>query len=157
MVGSEAPKRGEQSRTQEKSGKDFLTVGIGASAGGVQALREFFAKMPPDSGMAFAVVLHLSQTYVSNLAEILGRETKMPVVQVTEAVKVEPNHVYVIPPAKGLEMIDGIVRVTQPQRSRGARVVIDRFFRTLADAYGASAVGIILSGTGEDVSLGLKK
>ncbi|HEX8566638.1 MAG TPA: PAS domain S-box protein [Pyrinomonadaceae bacterium] len=157
MDSSEAPKRGAQSLTHKKSKKDFLTVGIGASAGGVKALKEFFSKMPPDSGMAFAVVLHLSQTHESNLAAILGRETKMPVVQVTEAVKVEPNHVYVIPPAKGLEMIDGIVRVTKPQRSRGARVVIDRFFRTLADAYGASAVGIVLSGTGEDGTLGLKK
>jgi two-component system CheB/CheR fusion protein len=157
MDSSEAPTQRTVSLTQNKSKKDFLTVGIGASAGGVQALKEFFSKMPPDSGMAFAVVLHLSQTYVSNLAEILGRETKMPVVQVTEAVKVEPNHVYVIPPAKGLEMIDGVVRLTKPQRSRGARVVIDRFFRTLADAYGASAVGIILSGTGEDGALGLKK
>jgi two-component system CheB/CheR fusion protein len=157
MDSSEAPKRGAQSLTHKKSKKDFLTVGIGASAGGVKALKEFFSKMPPDSGMAFAVVLHLSQTYESNLAAILGRETKMPVIQVTEAVKVEPNHVYVIPPAKGLEMIDGIVRVTQPQRSRGARVTIDRFFRTLADSHGASAVGIVLSGTGEDGTLGLKK
>jgi two-component system CheB/CheR fusion protein len=157
MDSSENPGQNSASRFQSKSKKDFLTVGIGASAGGVKALKEFFAKMPADSGMAFAVVLHLSQTHESNLAEILGRETQMPVIQVTEAVKVEPNHVYVIPPAKGLEMIDGLVRVTQPQRSRGARVAIDRFFRTLADAYGASAVGIVLSGTGEDGTLGLKK
>ncbi|MDQ4122148.1 MAG: PAS domain S-box protein [Acidobacteriota bacterium] len=137
--------------------RDFLTVGIGASAGGVKALKEFFSKMPPDSGMAFVVVLHLSQTHESNLAGILQRETQMPVVQVKETTKIEPNHVYVIPPAQQLEMVDSIVRLTKPQRIRGQRVAIDRFFRTLADSYGKSAVGIVLSGAGEDGTLGIKK
>lgn len=134
-----------------------MTVGIGASAGGIKALKEFFAKMPADSGMAFVVVLHLSQTHESNLASILQRETLMPVIKVTEPTRIEPNHVYVIPPAQGLEMVDSIVRLTKPQRVRGQRVAIDRFFRTLADSYGESAVAIVLSGAGEDGTLGIKK
>src|SRR5688572_29563475 len=83
--------------------KDFLVVGIGASAGGVKALRDFFSSMPNDSGMAFVVILHLSQHHKSNLSEIIQRETRMPVQQVNETVQVKPNNVYVIPPAKHLE------------------------------------------------------
>jgi len=85
--------------------KNFLLVGIGASAGGIKALTEFFSIMPSDSGMAFVVILHLSQTHKSNLAEILQRNTAMPVEQISETVEVEPNRVYVIPPAKHLEMV----------------------------------------------------
>jgi PAS domain S-box-containing protein len=136
--------------------KDFLVVGIGASAGGVKALKDFFAAMPSDSGMAFVVILHLSQQHESNLSEIIQHETQMPVRQVTETVGVEPNTVYVIPPAKHLEMTDGIIRPRDPIREKGVRVPIDRFFRTLADAYGRKAVSIILSGTGTDGTLGMK-
>ncbi|MEO8572786.1 MAG: chemotaxis protein CheB [Pyrinomonadaceae bacterium] len=136
--------------------KDFLVVGIGASAGGVAALRDFFSAMPSDSGMAFVVILHLSQEHKSSLAEIIQRETQMPVEQVTETVKVEPNKVYVIPPAKHLEMTDGVITPRDPVRRKGVRVPIDRFFRTLADAYGTKAVSIILSGTGTDGTLGMK-
>lgn len=136
--------------------KDFLTIGIGASAGGIKALREFFAAMPSDSGMAFVVILHLSQTHKSSLAEILQRETKMPVEQVAGTIKVEPNKVYVIPPAKHLEMVDGIIKLKEPPRIKGVRVPIDQFFRTLAIAYGRKAVCIILSGTGSDGTMGMK-
>lgn len=143
-------------KAKEKDKRDFLVVGIGASAGGIKALREFFAAMPAEPGMAFVVILHLSQQYKSNLPEILQRETKMRVEQVTSTVKVEPNRVYVIPPAKYLEMVDGIIRLKEPERVRGKRVPIDRFFRSLAEAYGRRAVSIILSGTGSDGTLGLK-
>lgn len=113
--------------------------------------------MPADSGMAFVVVLHLSQTHESNLPSVLQQVTEMPVTQVRDAVKIEPNHVYVIPPAQQLEMVDGMVRVVKPQRVRGQRVAIDRFLRTLAESFRESAVGIILSGAGEDGTLGIKK
>lgn len=136
--------------------KDFLVVGIGASAGGIKALREFFSLMPSDSGMAFVVILHLSQTHESNLAEILQRETAMKVEQVQQSVKIEPDHVYVIPPAKHLEMIDGMISLKEPERIRGKRVPIDRFFRTLAESFERKAVCIVLSGTGTDGTLGLK-
>ena len=138
------------------SKKDLLVVGLGASAGGVKALQEFFATMPPNSGMAFVVILHLSPEHESNLAEIIQSQTAMPVIKVTETHKVEPNHIYVIPPNKNLEMVDGVVRCTELKGERGERVAINVFFRTLAEEYGENAVCVILSGTGTDGTLGLK-
>lgn len=134
----------------------FLTVALGASAGGVKALKEFFGAMPSDSGMAFIVILHLSRIHKSNLAEILQRTTKMKVTQVERAVKIVPNHVYVIPPAKHLEMVDDRIKLKEPAYTKGARVPVDRFFRTLADAYESKAVCVILSGTGSDGTLGMR-
>ena len=106
--------------------------------------------------MAFVVILHLSQQHESNLSEIIQRETAMPVRQVTETLKIEPNNVYVIPPAKHLIVSDGVIEPKEPIREKGVRVPIDRFFRTLADAYGTKAVSIVLSGTGTDGTLGMK-
>lgn len=150
----EKRKTGRNVKNGEK--KEFLVVGIGASAGGIKALKEFFAEMPDDSGMAFVVILHLSQQHKSNLASILQRETAMPVEQVNETVLVEPNKVYVIPPAKHLEMVDGVISLKEPVKIKGIRVPIDRFFRSMAEAYGTKAVCIILSGTGTDGTLGMK-
>lgn len=146
-----------QSMKQVTGNHDFPVVGIGASAGGINALKQFFADLPADSGMAFVVILHLSQQHESNLAAIIQQQTAMPVAQVTETVKVEPNRVYVIPPASHLEMMDGVIKLAEPQRIRGLRVPIDLFFRTLADAYGRQAVCVILSGTGSDGTFGLKR
>ncbi len=136
---------------------DFLVVGIGASAGGIKALKEFFTAMPSDSGMAFVVILHLSDEHESSLAQILQSHTTMAVTQVTETVKVVPNHVYVIPPAKGLAMVDGHIQLTDQTRPKGKRVPIDMFFRTLADTYGEKGIAVVLSGTGSDGTLGLKR
>ena len=139
--------------------KNFLCVGVGASAGGVKALQEFFSMMPSNSGMAFVVILHLAPKYESSLAEILQAQTMMPVVKVSETHKVEPNHIYVIQPDQQLEMVDGVVRpVAEAEREpHGNRAAIDLFFRTLADAYQKNAVCIVLSGTGSDGTLGLKR
>ena len=137
--------------------KDFLCVGLGASAGGVKALQEFFATMPPNSGMAFVVILHLSPVHESNLPEILAAKTLMPVIQVNETHKVEPNCVYVIPPNQQLEMVDGVVRPAKLKEVRGSRAAIDTFFRTLAEAYETNAVCVVMSGTGSDGTLGLKR
>src|SRR5438132_12275152 len=87
----------------------FIMVGIGASAGGIQPLQEMFRRIPADSGMAYAVILHLSPSHKSNLAEILQQNAAIPVTQVQDAVKVEPNHVYVIPPNKNLILEDGMI------------------------------------------------
>ena len=155
----DTPKRDGRSntkRTRRQNDKPFV-VGIGASAGGIQALEDFFEHMPDTSGMAFVAILHLSPDYESNLAAMLQRKTGMPVVQITETVKVEPNHVYVIPPAKHLVMSDGMITLKEPEEERGKRVPIDLFFRTLADAYSIHAIGIVLSGTGTDGTLGLKR
>lgn len=120
-------------------------------------MQEFFETMPPNSGMAFVVILHLSPKHESNLAEIIQARTAMSVIQVNETHKVEPNHVYVIPPNKQLEMVDGVVRCKSVTNTQGTRVAIDVFFRTLADAYEQNAVCVVLSGTGSDGTLGLKR
>lgn len=147
----------DQTPSDSSSGKDFITVGLGASAGGIKALKEFFAAMPADSGMAFVVILHLSPKHESILAEILQKETKMPVRQVGEPTKVKPNEVYVIPPNRTLAMVDGTVEAAALGKQRGARVAIDLFFRTLANAYGKNGVCIVMSGTGTDGTVGLKR
>ncbi len=147
----------EQDKEPSSPNHPFPVVGIGASAGGIGALKQFFAAMPADSGMAFVVILHLSQEHESSLAEILQTQTTMPVKQVTKTVKVEPGHVYVIPPAKHLELMDGVIQLKEPERAKGVRVPIDLFFRTLADAYGTKGIAVVLSGTGSDGTMGLKR
>ena len=137
--------------------KDFLTVGVGASAGGIKPLKEFFDAMPDGNGMAFVVILHLSPEHESQLPAILQTHTTMPVIQIQETVKVEPNHVYVIPPTKYLTMSDDEIRLIEPETIRGKRVPIDLFFRTLADTHGKNSVCVVLSGTGADGATGLKR
>src|SRR5437764_15331928 len=119
-------------------------VGLGASAGGVAVLRQFFEQMPADSGLAFVVVMHLSPEYESNLAAIIQMSTSMPVVQVQSEVKVQPNRVYVIPPNKHLSMEDSTLHLREPQQAPGRRIAIDLFFRTLAQAYGQRAICVLL-------------
>jgi two-component system, chemotaxis family, CheB/CheR fusion protein len=140
----------------ESQPPEFLTVGIGASAGGIKALKEFFAAMPADSGMAFAVILHLAPEHESLLPAVLQTNTAMPVRQVTETVKVEPNHVYVIPPNQQLALVEGEIRLVEPEPLSHKRAPIDLFFRTLAATHGRNSVCVILSGTGSDGTLGLK-
>src|SRR5438270_8496775 len=131
-------------------------VGLGASAGGIAVLRQFFEQMPANSGLAFVVVMHLSPEHESNLAAVIQTTTSMPVVQVQREVKVQPNRVYVIPPNKHLSMEDSTLSLREPQQARGKRIAIDLFFRTLAQAYGQRAVCVLLSGTDSDGVIGLK-
>ncbi|SAL13891.1 CheR family methyltransferase [Caballeronia telluris] len=140
-----------------RSALDFPVVGLGASAGGLQALIRFFENAPADMGMAFVAVLHLSPNHVSTADEVLRRATRMRVVQVSGPVRIEPNHVYVIAPAKSLTMIDGHLRVRDAAPSGGRPVTIDTFFRSLADAHGQHAMSIVLSGTGSDGAVGLAR
>jgi two-component system, chemotaxis family, CheB/CheR fusion protein len=130
--------------------------GIGASAGGVAPLQHFFSEMKADSGLAFVVVMHLSPDFESQLVAVIQQKTPMPVVQVTGAVKVRPDYVYVIPPNHQLTFEDSMLRLMPPQQAQGRRVTIDLFFRTLAHAYGQRAVSIIMSGTDSDGVIGLK-
>jgi two-component system, chemotaxis family, CheB/CheR fusion protein len=132
-------------------------VGLGGSAGSLPALQAFFRAMPADSGMAFVVVIHLSPEHESKLAEILQRETTMPVAQVASTEKVEPNRVYVIPPGKGLESTDGWIELADMHPERGRRVTVDQFFRTLGDVYGPQAAVVVLSGADSDGAIGLKR
>jgi two-component system CheB/CheR fusion protein len=135
----------------------FPVVGIGASAGGLQALLRFFENMPAKNGMAFVVVLHLSPDHESSADAIIRRATRMPVIQVTQPVLIEREHVYVIAPNLQLAMIDGFLSLSHLDRPRGAHVAIDIFFRTLAEVHGERAVAIVLSGTGSDGAVGLTR
>lgn len=136
---------------------DFQVVGLGASAGGIQALVRFFEHMPTDCGMAFVVVVHLSPKHKSHVDEILRNTTQMPTVQVMTTTRIEKNHIYIIPPGMDLQMHDGCLHVRPAQRGRERPVVIDIFFRTLADAHKGRAVGVVLSGTGADGSVGMAR
>ena len=132
-------------------------VGLGGSAGSIPALVEFFKAMPADNGMIFVVILHLSPTHQSTLAEVLGNATAMPVVQAEDGQKVQPNHVYVIPPGKYLSTMNGHLRLTDLEHDRGKRVAVDIFFRSLADTHGPHAAAIVLSGADGDGALGIKR
>ncbi len=136
--------------------EDFPIVGMGASAGGLEALEKFFENMPDDSGMAFVIVMHFDPASKSLMSEILKRYTKMEVVQVEEGMKVEPNHVYIIPPNKDMAILRGVLHLLEPVVSKGIRHPIDFFFRSLADDKREKAICIILSGTGTEGTLGLK-
>lgn len=153
---SKAASGSEKDSHNNASKKDLIVVGIGASAGGIKALQEFFETMPPNSGMAFVVILHLSPEHESTLSEIIQARTAMQVSLVEGSLSVEPNCVYVISPNAQLEMVDGVIRSTEATGERGTRVAIDIFYRTLADAYRNSAICIVMSGTGTDGTLGLK-
>ena len=131
-------------------------VGIGASAGGVEALRGFFQHMPPAGGLGFIVMLHLSPDRASMLAEVLGRWTAMPVAQATDGVTVAADHVYVIPPNMLMTIEAGQLHLRAPVTPMRENAPIDIFFASLAADQGARAIGIVLSGTGSDGALGLK-
>jgi two-component system CheB/CheR fusion protein len=137
------------------SGLDFFVVGVGASAGGLQAIKTLLEGMPTAPDMAFVVVLHLSPKHESNAAAIFQPSTRMPVVQVTGHTKIERNHVYVIPPNHEMTMVDGALDVNLVERTGGPHTVIDVFLRTLANNHKTRAVGIILSGTGSDGAVGI--
>ena len=134
----------------------FPIVGIGASAGGLEAFEQFFRAMPPDSGMSFVLVQHLDPSHASILTEILQRCTAMPVVEAKDQMVVTPNQVHVIPPNRDMGIFHGILQLSLPTEPRGQRMPIDAFLRSLAEDQGADGVGIILSGTGTDGTLGLR-
>jgi two-component system, chemotaxis family, CheB/CheR fusion protein len=131
-------------------------VGIGASAGGLAALRELFHHMPADTGLAFVVVVHLSPDHESHLPDLLQPHASMPVTHVTRTVGMEPNHIYVIPPGCNLTAIDTHLRLDDLEAQRRKRAPIDHFFRTLSETHHETAVGIILTGTGSDGTTGLR-
>lgn len=154
---SDATSKPDQERGYSLSDLHFPVVGLGASAGGIEVLRGFFANMPDNPGMAFVVVLHLSPSHESVLDKILQSATRLPVTQVKGAVRIERNHIYVIPPAAVLSMNDGYLHLTENARPQGKHVAIDQFFRTLADVHTTRAIGIVLTGGGADGSVGLAR
>jgi two-component system CheB/CheR fusion protein len=132
-------------------------VGLGGSAGSIEALKTFFSYMPEESGLAFVVVLHLSPKYESSLEVVLQKWTSMPVIRVSEPIKVEANCVYVIPPRKHLLMADGHLILTDLPHEYGKRSAVDIFFRTLAETHLSRSTAIVLSGIDGDGAIGIKR
>ena len=158
---SNAIKKNKKSReekifTRVTKTRDFPIVGIGASAGGLEALESFFGAMPNDPGMAFVVIQHLDPNYVGMMPEILQRRTKMKVLEATDGLAIETNHVYVIPPKKTMSILNAVLFLFEPIESHGLRLPIDYFFNSLANDRLENSIGIILSGMGSDGSLGSK-
>ncbi len=135
--------------------ENFPVVGIGASAGGLEAYRLLFEDLPTDTGMAFVLVQHLDPQHPSLLAELIGRSTRMPVLEATDGLPVAPNHVYTIPPNVTLGILHGRLQVLERVIERGRHLPVDEFLRSLAQDRGSQAIGVVLSGTASDGTAGL--
>jgi len=135
---------------------DFPVVGIGASAGGLEAFEQFFKHMPSDAGIAFILIPHLDPSHSSLMTDLVRRFTKMAVVEGEDGMQVEPDHVYVIPPNRNISIFHKTLQLSIPNDPRGLRMPIDFFFRSLAEDQGEKAICVILSGMGADGTLGLR-
>jgi two-component system CheB/CheR fusion protein len=146
----------EVQKATEKKAKDFPVVAIGASAGGIEAITELLKHLPENIGMAYVYIQHMDPDHESMLPSILGRVTKMPVQEAKEAVLIKPDHLYILPPNRDMELLDGTLKLnlrpTRPQR----HLPINQFFTSLAENYKEKAIGILLSGNPPDGTLGLK-
>ncbi len=125
-------------------------VGIGASAGGLEAFTRLVSCLPADTGMAYVLVQHLSPNHESLLAELLGRAASVPVIEARDGMKVERDHAYVIPPNTTMTLTDGHLRLVERAPTRGVHLPIDAFLCSLAEVHRSGAVGVILSGAGSD-------
>jgi two-component system CheB/CheR fusion protein len=141
---------------REQKDNELLVVGLGASAGGLEALESFFDAMPDNPGMAFVVIIHLSPDHKSSMAELLQEHTSMPVTQVSKNTQMEANQIYIIPPGQQLTVEDQNLIVSEADKKDKKLATIDLFFRSLGTARNIYSACIILSGTGSDGSLGLK-
>ncbi len=153
---TEGPSEKEAS-SQLEQGADFPIVGIGASAGGLEAFENFFSNMPADCGCAFVLVTHLDPTHKSLLVDLIKRYTKMNVISAEDRMEVKPNWVYVIPPNQDMTISGGRLILKKPTEPRFSRLPIDQFFRSLAEDKREKAICIVLSGTGSDGTLGVRK
>ncbi|WP_428827444.1 chemotaxis protein CheB [Azonexus sp. IMCC34842] len=135
---------------------DFPIVGIGCSAGGLEALERFLTNVPAGCGFAFVIVQHLDPTHLSALPDLLQRFTSMPVTEIEDGLRLQPDSVYVIPPNKDLSLLHGKLHLLEPVATRGLRLPIDFFLRTLAEDLKEKAIGVILSGMGSDGVFGLR-
>jgi two-component system CheB/CheR fusion protein len=134
----------------------FPVVGIGASAGGIEAATTLFKELSPNLGIAYVLVFHLDPARESAVTQILARATHMPVVEVKDGMRVQPDHVYVIPPNCEMTIDDGVLHLKNREERRSANTTIDTFLRSLAVAHGSDSIGIILSGTASDGTLGIE-
>jgi two-component system CheB/CheR fusion protein len=146
-------------QTQVKQAPDssaFPIVGIGASAGGLEAFTQLITALPADTGMGFVVILHLDPTHETLAPEILSQTTQMPVLEIKDGMHVLPNHVYIIPSNVSVAIFDGVLSLLPRAETHGSQIVIDSFFQSLATDQKGRAIGIVLSGTASDGTLGLK-
>ena len=134
----------------------FPIVGVGASAGGLEAFIQLLKALPLDTGMGFVLVQHLDPEHESALAQILSRATSLPVCDVTNNQPVQPNQVYIIPPDTNLSISDGVLKLKPRSKTRIPHRPIDSFFESLAQDHGERAIGVVLSGTASDGTLGLE-
>ncbi|RYY67971.1 MAG: histidine kinase, partial [Comamonadaceae bacterium] len=152
-----AERDGEEDIIPSRGYEMLPIVALGGSAGAIPALQAFFGAMPPGSGLAYVVVLHLSPDHASALSDVLARATSMQVIEVTTPVKVEPDTIYVIPPGRVLRSADGHIVLEAMPPGRVRHVAVDMFFRTLADTHGPHAAAIVLSGMDGDGAAGIKR
>ena len=148
------PSDAQEAEWRADEGERLLVVGIGASAGGLEALERFLQRVPPDSGLAYVVVQHLSPEHESSLADILARATTLPVELATEGKRIQRDHVYVIPARAALAVEGGALRLAEFD-VKGVRLLVNAFLTSLAEDQRENAVGIVLSGTGSDGALGI--
>lgn len=153
-AGAKKPVRKADARSSDD--ERFLVVGIGASAGGLDACNKLLDALPADSGMVFILVQHLDPSHESMMVDLLSRHTAMPVRQAADGLPLERGHVYVIPPGADISVEGGVLRLSQPQARHGARLPFDFLLRSLAQTFGSRAASVVLSGTGADGSLGSK-
>lgn len=152
----ESPDQTNKRSIEQDGDKIFPIVGIGASAGGLEALQKFFTNMPQNSGMAFILVLHLDPSHKSIMGDILKKNIQMEIFQAEDGMKVDQNCVYIIPPNKDMAILNGTLQLLEPVVYQGIRHPIDFFFRSLAEDLKEHAICIILSGTGTEGTQGLK-
>jgi two-component system CheB/CheR fusion protein len=146
----------EEAVEQKNNQELFPIVGIGASAGGLEAFSQLLKHLPIDTGMGFVLIQHLSPDHKSQLSEILARTTQMPVLEVQDCMIVEPNHVYIIPPNSKMTLAQNLLRLTPREKIQGKDISVDAFFNSLAQERGSKGIGVVLSGADGDGSLGLK-
>jgi len=153
MVKPNQKKKSSESSSEETL---FPIVGIGASAGGLEAATQLLKALPTNTGMGFVLVQHLDPTHESILAKLLSKATTMPVKEARDEVVVKPDHVYVIPHNHDMTIINGVLKLTTRESGSKHHMPIDRFFKTLAESHKEKAIGVVLSGTATDGTLGLK-
>ncbi|CAN5795118.1 hypothetical protein BH20ACI3_BH20ACI3_06110 [soil metagenome] len=153
---SKSTPAGKRSESSPAGNESFPVVGIGASAGGLEAFRQFLEHLPVDTGMAFVLVQHLDPTHESILTELLSRSTRIPVSEVTDGTRAEPNHVYVIPRNTNMAIEGGVLRLLPREEAPGLHRPIDYFLRSLSEDQSHQPIGVILSGTASDGTLGLE-
>jgi two-component system CheB/CheR fusion protein len=156
-INKTSAKRKSRSASEKKPQQDsFPIVGVGASAGGLEAFSQLLEHLPIDTGMAFVLIQHLAPKHESMLTELLSKKTSMPVSEVKDGMKVEPDHVYVIPPNKNMDILNGSLHLLPRTDNHEHHMPIDYFLRSLAVDQSSRAIGVILSGTASDGALGMK-